>query len=673
MLATLALVSSLSLAQPAQKNSGVLEIRNRSAVNDAKFHPDGKRVYLTTEAGIEAYDIATGDRLFAVPSLGRHLVVASGGQWIASVSLNIGMISIDGQVVVLDAASGAVKHQTAGTYADFTADGRWLITHTGYRVGHPATDLPPKVEITDLTTGKKLEAKLGPDKVSKNSGWGSNTAPRWFATTKDGTLLVGIAFGPGGKVIPLTACKAATGESAELPDAASLALPRDAKFSDDRKRYVDSFRVIDTGTGKTISQIKLPEQLQQHGLYPDCSITPDGKELLAVTSRRSRSGSDEKDNVQVTMLAGLQLFDADTGAWKRTVAEAIDVHALPIMPKKKLGSVSRLAPRFVVNPQRTHAVSYHGDGSLKVWEIATGRSTRSLRTVGHSSRIERLAFSPDGGRIASAGNDGEVIVWDAVTGKAIQSLHRAAYVADLAFRPRSNELVGVGYGMIHVWDIKAGKLVRTFDHGFSFGAVRIHPDGKSAAVADFRSGVIAILDLETGKTLHELRGHSGFVTSIAYHPGGKELMTVDQSQTLRIWNLETGRTRLSWNHGKGSDWSYRGRVAMFDRDGKRVIYVDGTAVEVFSAESAKSLSRVPLKFKNSATVQSASIHPDGSRVVLASYRDTELLEFDATTGAVLRTHENHAVSTLCVVNSPDGSRMASTGYDAIIRITSIEK
>jgi WD40 repeat protein len=66
------------------------------------------------------------------------------------------------------------------------------------------------------------------------------------------------------------------------------------------------------------------------------------------------------------------------------------------------------------------AVSASQDWTLKVWDLDTGRTLRTLE--GHSDSVNGVAVTPDGRRAVSASSDKTLKVWDLDTGRAVRTL-----------------------------------------------------------------------------------------------------------------------------------------------------------------------------------------------------------------------------------------------------------
>ena len=47
-------------------------------------------------------------------------------------------------------------------------------------------------------------------------------------------------------------------------------------------------------------------------------------------------------------------------------------------------------------------------------------------------------------------------------------------------------------------------------------------------------------DLESGRELRTLEGHSDWVTGVAVTPDGKRAVSASEDNTLKVWDLETG-------------------------------------------------------------------------------------------------------------------------------------
>jgi WD40 repeat protein len=87
-----------------------------------------------------------------------------------------------------------------------------------------------------------------------------------------------------------------------------------------------------------------------------------------------------------------------------------------------------------------------------MWDAATGRLARSL--IAGKLLIHKVAFSPDGLRIATASSDQMVKLWDVVTGQQLIALRADPdRVWSVAFSPDGRVIASAGEsGLIKLWD-----------------------------------------------------------------------------------------------------------------------------------------------------------------------------------------------------------------------------
>ena len=106
----------------------------------------------------------------------------------------------------------------------------------------------------------------------------------------------------------------------------------------------------------------------------------------------------------------------------------------------------QLGHQFMVSsvtfsPDGRYALSGGSDGTLKLWEISTGKEVRTL--AGHAGYVNSVAFSPDG-RYALSGGDITLELWEISTGKKLRAFAgHARAVISVAFFPDGRYGVGV--------------------------------------------------------------------------------------------------------------------------------------------------------------------------------------------------------------------------------------
>jgi WD40 repeat protein len=105
------------------------------------------------------------------------------------------------------------------------------------------------------------------------------------------------------------------------------------------------------------------------------------------------------------------------------------------------------------SPDGKTVVSGSYDKTLRVWDVASGQSLRTLE--GHGESVDAVAFSPDGKTVVSGSSDSTLRVWDVATGQSLPMLtgHTGAVYA-VAFSSDGKTVVSGSHdGTLRVWPI----------------------------------------------------------------------------------------------------------------------------------------------------------------------------------------------------------------------------
>ena len=122
---------------------------------------------------------------------------------------------------------------------------------------------------------------------------------------------------------------------------------------------------------------------------------------------------------------------------------------------------------MIFSPDGQHLATSEGR-TVRVWNAATGGE--SSRCPSHEGSVTKMAYSPDGSRLAAASRDGSVKVWDAVTGETCLTLrgHTSA-VSGVTYSPDGRRLVTAAggtnkggerlYSEVKLWDALTGQEI----------------------------------------------------------------------------------------------------------------------------------------------------------------------------------------------------------------------
>src|SRR5205085_1338860 len=160
------------------------------------------------------------------------------------------------------------------------------------------------------------------------------------------------------------------------------------------------------------------------------------------------------------------------------------------------------------------------------------------------------AFSPDGQRLAASVNDGTVHVWDPATGQAaFDPLHvlRKSTIRGLAYSPDGNYLAAASVAeedrTVRIWKARTGQEERTLTgHNVAFDAVdgvSFSPDSRWLASTTcnymtLADGEIKLWEVRTGKEVRTFHGHTSGIWKAIFSPDGQRLASAGWDETVKL-------------------------------------------------------------------------------------------------------------------------------------------
>jgi eukaryotic-like serine/threonine-protein kinase len=260
---------------------------------------------------------------------------------------------------------------------------------------------------------------------------------------------------------------------------------------------------------------------------------------------------------------------------------------------------------------------------VRIMDMTTRQET--FRLEASKSLVLSVVFSEDGKQLATGGMDGWLRVWDVATHKEVFAVATPDIVRCLAFHGRAQFVACGNQTRIDIYDTNTKRKhddeeIRPWltlrGHTGVVGALAFHPTGVWLASGGGDS-TVKVWNLASGDDFQTFRGHYDIITGVLFSSDGKELVSCSKDGHVKFWNPAEYQEARSRN----------GTFAAISPDGK---YVGTTGL--------------------------ARRHPmaEGARSVWI---------WDPQSGAPVREFKEHQGDIACVAFSADSKLAASGGVD----------
>ncbi len=364
------------------------------------------------------------------------------------------------------------------------------------------------------------------------------------------------------------------------------------------------------------------------------SFSPDAKKLAS-------AGNDYK----------IRIWDVDTGSQLSLLAG----HADTVWTVAYSQGGNRL-------------VSGSSDRSIRLWDVETIDRVKVLS--GGIGSIQFVRFHPSADLLLTTAYENSVRMWEVNSGSEIlDGIPVDSSVNGLDIHP-NGEIAALGLhgGQLLIYNFLSGTIDTTISlariNFRNVGALSFSKDGEAIALVD--NNRVAIVNSDDLSIRVTFRPHLSIIRAIAFDHTGEILATAASDNTVALWNSQNGERIATLRGHTGDVYDVKFHpinpeiLASASRDGTvRLWRIDKGRVQLESTILA-----------HNDVVHALDFSPDGLLLASGSF-DTTVKLWDVANGKEVAVLEGHQSRIRTLNFNPNGLFLASGGDDRNIRLWNV--
>jgi WD40 repeat protein/HEAT repeat protein len=319
---------------------------------------------------------------------------------------------------------------------------------------------------------------------------------------------------------------------------------------------------------------------------------------------------------------------------------------------------------------------------------------------GHLAGIKAISSTLDGKVVTAAGDlladeggqlnlapDNSVRIWKAADGSEEKRLDVSAPIFTAAISPDGHTAAIVYSGvlkdgvwqpgsdnLIHLWDLQQGKELPSLSgHTDPINCLAFNKSG-TRLVSGGKDRTVRVWDVRTGRQTFLLPGHLNSVTGVAFQPGGEYVASCSADRTVRLWDLDDdGKPKREFKGHNDIVWA-----VAFSPDGKQLVSGGGLqadknglveaakdyGIRLWNVEDGMEIKRFA---GHTSAVSCLAFSSDGRRLI-SSGRDKTVRVWVVASGKELAKFDGHTDNVRAVAFLPGDRRALSGGDDKSLRL-----